>query len=158
MATEETGQAQAPILAMRYAVGSMNRVKTLVLAFFAAYWVIVMALLLGARPLYDEILQLSGNQARAEIPSFVVLTALFGILSTGVIRGWRWTFWLILVVFMAGLLRAVYAVLQVARVVPPRVPAWYVVLPGLIGLVQFGIAVVMLAAYRKTDGWGRGSK
>ncbi|HKA10614.1 MAG TPA: hypothetical protein VKI99_09105 [Candidatus Dormibacteraeota bacterium] len=135
----------------------MNGTKVLVLAFFAAYWVMVVAMLLAARPLYDQILSLSGNQAQAEIPALVVLTLLFGTLSIGVIRGWRWTFWVILVVFMAGLLRAVYSALQLTGIVPRQGPVWYVVLPGPVGLVQFCIAVVMLAGYRKVGGWGRGS-
>lgn len=135
----------------------MNGVKTLVLAFFLLYWVAVAVLLLAARPVYDEVLQLSGNQASLEIPTVVVLTALLGILSIGVIRGWRWTFWLILVAFMVGLLRGVYTFLQLAHAVPARGPGWYVALPGLIGLVQFAIALVMVAGYRKPGGWGRGS-
>jgi len=135
----------------------MNGTKVLVLAFFAAYWVMVVAMLLAARPLYDQILSLSGNQAQAEIPALVVLTLLFGTLSIGVICGWRWTFWVILVVFMAGLLRAVYSALQLTGIVPRQGPVWYVVLPGPVGLVQFCIAVVMLAGYRKVGGWGRGS-
>lgn len=135
----------------------MNRTKMLVLAFFAVYWVMVVVLLLAARQLYDQILTLSGNRAQAEIPALVVLTALFGTLSIGVIRGWRWTFWVILVVFMAGLLRALYSALQLTGLVPRQGPIWYVVLPGPIGLVQFCIAVVMLAGYRKVGGWGGGS-
>ena len=143
---------------MKNIVGSMDRARTLVLAFIAVYWVTILGLLLAVRPLYDQMLQLSGNQARAEIPTFVALTVLFGILSTGVIRGWRWTFWLILIVFVVGLFRAVYAALEVADVVPAKGPGWYVVLPGVIGLVQFGIAVVMLAGYRGPNGWGHRSK
>jgi hypothetical protein len=135
----------------------MDRTRVLVLAFFAAYWVVVAAVLLAARPLYDQILSLSGNQAQAEIPAFVVLTALFGTLSIGAIRGWRWTFWVILVVFMVGLPRAVYSALQLIGIVPRHGPVWYVVLPGPIGLVQFCIAVVMLAGLRRDGGWGRGS-
>jgi hypothetical protein len=135
----------------------MNRTRVLVLAFFAAYWVMVVATLLAARPLYDQILSLSGNRAQAEIPALVVLTALFGTLSIGVIRGWRWTFWVILVVFMAGLLRAIYSALQLTGIVAHQGPVWYVALPGPIGLIQFCIAVVMLAGYRRVGGWGRGS-
>src|SRR5215470_17920445 len=127
----------------------MNGTKVLVLTFFAAYWVMVVAMLLAARPLYDQILSLSGNQAQAEIPALVVLTALFGILSTGVIRGWRWTFWVILAVFLVGLPRALHSALQLTGIVPRHGPIWYVLLPGPIGLVQFCIAVVMLAGYRK---------
>ena len=135
----------------------MSTAKVLVLAFFAVYWVMVLALLLADRPLYDQILSLSGNQAQAEIPALVVLTALFGILSAGVIRGWRWTFWAILVVFLVGLPRALYSALQVTGIVPRHGPFWYVLLPGPIGLIQFCIAVVMLAGHRKVGGWGRRS-
>src|SRR5215469_2898645 len=135
----------------------MNRTKALVLAFFAAYWVMVVTLLLAARPLYDQILSLSGNQAQAEIPVLAVLTILFATLSIGVIRGWRWTFWLIVTVFMVGLLRALYSALQLTGILPRQGPVWYVVLPGPIGLIQFCIAVVMLAGYRRVGGWGRRS-
>src|SRR5215471_12930152 len=122
----------------------MNGTKVLVLTFFAAYWVMVVAMLLAARPLYDQILSLSGDRAQVEIPALVVLTALFGTLSIGVIRGWRWTFWLILIVFTVGLLRALYSAMQLTGIVPRQGPVWYVVLPAPIGLVQFCIAVVML--------------
>jgi hypothetical protein len=134
----------------------MSRTKRLVLAFFAAYWVVVVAVLLVARPVYDQILSLSGNQAQAELPAFLVLTLLFATLSLGVVRGWRWTFWVILLVFLAGLLRAVVATLELAGVVPRHGPLWYVVLPAPIGLIQFGIAVAMLAGRRAPGGWGRG--
>ena len=37
---------------------------------------------------------------------FLVALAVFnGLLAIGVLRGWRWTFWLILVAFLAGVLR-----------------------------------------------------
>ena len=56
------------------------------------------------------------------------LTALFGILSTGVIRSWCRTFWLILIVFLAGIVRVPAAALQLAGIAPMQGPAWYVVL------------------------------
>jgi hypothetical protein len=40
------------------------------------------------------------------------------VLSIGVIRSWRWTFWLILVVFLAGVLRLPAAVLRLAEILP----------------------------------------
>src|SRR5262249_23142389 len=47
------------------------------------------------------------------------LTLLLVVLGIGVVRRWRWTFWLILVAFLAGLLRVPAAILQVLGVVPP---------------------------------------
>ena len=42
-------------------------------------------------------MKVSGDRRPAEIGALLVLTAVFGLLSTGIIRNWRWTFWLILV-------------------------------------------------------------
>jgi hypothetical protein len=136
----------------------MNRTKALVLALFAVYWGIVVVLLVAARDVYDSQLpqaaRPSGNQRPAEIGALLVLTALFTVLSIGVIRNWRWTFWLILVVFLAGILHVLASALQLAGIVPSQDPAWYVVLQGGVGLIQFLTALAMLAGYRKTGIWG----
>ena len=136
----------------------MNWTKALVLSLFAIYWVFVVTLLAVARAVYDDLLpqavKLPGNQRPAEIGTLLVLTALFALLSTGVIRNWRWTFWLILIVFLAGIVRVPASALQLAGIVPIQGPAWYVVLQGAVGLIQFVIALVMLAGHRKTGVWG----
>jgi hypothetical protein len=136
----------------------MNRTKAVVLALFAVYWVTVVVILLAARDVYDGILAqavpLSGDRRPAEIGVLLALTALFAVLSTGVIRGWRWTFWLILVVFLAGILRVPTAALQLAGIVSRQGPAWYIALQAVVGLIQFGIALAMLAGYRKAGVWG----
>jgi nitrate reductase NapE component len=136
----------------------MNRTKALVLALFAGYWVVVVVILVAARDVYDGVLpqtlRPSGDQRPAEIYTLLVLTVLFAVLSIGVIRGWRWTFWLILVVFLAGIVRVPAAALQLAGIVPRQGPAWYVVLQAVVGLIQFGIALAMLAGYRKAGVWG----
>jgi hypothetical protein len=75
------------------------------------------------------------------------------VLSTGVIRSWRWTYWLILIVFLAGVLR-VPAALQLAGIAPSHGPAWYVALQAVVGLIQFVIALAMLNGYRKAGVWG----
>jgi hypothetical protein len=137
----------------------MHRTKALVLGLFAVYWVFVVVLLAAARDVYDGLLpqavRRSGSQRPAEIGTLLVLTALLALLSTGVIRNWRWTFWLILVVFLAGGLRVPTSALQLAGIAPRQGPAWYVVLQGVVGLMQFVIALAMLAGYRKTGIWGR---
>jgi hypothetical protein len=86
--------------------------------------------------------------------TLLVLTTLFAVLSTGVLRGWRWTFWLILVVFLAGILRVPASALQLAGIVPSQGPAWYVVFQAVVGPIQFVIALAMLAGYRKAAVWG----
>ncbi len=136
----------------------INRTKALVLALFAVYWVTVVVILVVARDVYDSLLpqalRLSGNLRPAEIGTLLALTALFAVLSTGIIRGWRWTFWLILIVFLAGILRVPASALQLAGIVPIQSPAWYVVFQAVVGSIQFGIALAMLAGYRKAGVWG----
>jgi hypothetical protein len=137
----------------------INRTKALVLALFAAYWVTVVTILVAARNVYDQLLGQSirvpaGDQRLAEIAVLLVLTALLGLLSTGVIRGWRWTFWLILVVFMAGILHVLVSALQLVGAMANQAPAWYELLQLVVGLIQFVIALAMLAGYRRAGLWG----
>jgi hypothetical protein len=137
----------------------MNRTKVLVLALFAGYWVVVVVLLVAARGFYDsqlpQAVRLPGNnQWPGEIGTLLVVTALFAVLSTGVIRSWRWTFWLILIVFLVNIVRVPGAALQLAGIVPRQDPAWSAVLQVVVGLMQFVIALVMLAGYRKAGVWG----
>jgi hypothetical protein len=75
-------------------------------------------------------------------------------LCIGVLRRWRWIFWLILVAFLSGVLRVPVAILQFAGVLSASVPTWYVVFQGLIGLTQFAIGLAMLAGYRRSGVWG----
>lgn len=89
----------------------IKRAKALVLALFAAYWVAVVAILVAARDVYDQAGRLPNRNRPAELGVLLVLTAFFALLSGGVTRGWRWTFWLILVVFIARILHVVTAAL-----------------------------------------------
>ena len=136
----------------------MNRTKALALALFAVYWIFIVTILAVARDFYDSQLpqgvKVSNDPRPAEIGTLLALTALFAILSIGVIRSWRWTFWLILIVFLAGIVRVPVAALQLAGIVPMQGPAWYVVFQAVVGLIQFGIALAMLAGYRKAGVWG----
>ncbi|WIG57549.1 MAG: hypothetical protein OJF49_000293 [Ktedonobacterales bacterium] len=137
----------------------MNRTKALVLVLFAVYWVAVVVILAAARTVYDAqlphaLVRLTGHPRLAEVGALLALTALFALLSTGVIRSWRWTFWLILVVFLAGIVRVPSAALQLTGAVPRQGPTWDVVFQGVVGLSQFGIALAMLAGYRKAGVWG----
>jgi hypothetical protein len=137
----------------------VNRTKVLVLALFASYWVVLIVLLVAARGFYDsqlpQALRLPGNNQRlVEIGTLLAATALFAVLSIGVIRGWRWTFWLILIVFLVGIVRVPAAALQLAGIVPRQGPVWDAVLQAVVGLIQFVIALAMLAGYRKAGVWG----
>ena len=84
----------------------------------------------------------------------MALSALIATLVVGVIRRWRWAFWLILVAFLFGVLRLPASTLQFVGLIPATGPTWYEVLQGAIGVVQFLIALAMFAGYRKAGVWG----
>jgi len=55
---------------------------------------------------------------------------------------------------LAGIVRVPTSALQLAGIVPSQDPAWFVVLEVAVSLLQFVIAVTMLASYRKAGVWG----
>ena len=139
----------------RWRCGIVNRTQALVLGFFAVVLAILIGILVFAADVYDEALSLPAGRGRsAEIVFLATLSAFIGLLSVGVLRRWRWLFWLILVAFLFGVLRVPVAVLQLTGAVAATTPTWYVVLQGLIGAAQLAIAVAMLAGYRRSGIWG----
>lgn len=135
----------------------IGRIKVVVLALLAAYWLFVLVLLVADRPVFDQILsgqvKVSTDRPPVEIATVLVLTLLLSLISAGVVRGWRWTFWLILVVFLAGILRVPAAALELAGEAPKPGPSWYVALTAVLGLTQFCIALAMLIGYRRAGMW-----
>jgi hypothetical protein len=70
----------------------------------------------------------------------------------GVLR--RWTFWLVLVAFILGVLRVPASLLQLAGLLPASGPAWYTLLQAFLGLLQFAIGLAMIGGYRRAGTWG----
>ena len=104
---------------------------------------------------YDQALRLPASWPPwAGIAFLLALAAFIALLAVGVLQRWRWIFWLILVAFLAGVLRVPVAILQLAGVLPTNLPSWYVVFQGLIGLAQLAIGLAMLAGYRRSGVWG----
>ena len=133
----------------------MNRTQGLVLGFFALTWASLVTLLVATPEVYDQALQLPASDRRlSELAFLAALSIFLVLLGVGVVRCWRWTFWLIVVAFMAGVLRVPTSILQLSRVLSAESPTWYVVLQAFIGLVQVGIGLAMLAGYRRSGVWG----
>jgi hypothetical protein len=133
----------------------INRVQALVLGFLLMAWISLVVILVAAPEVYERRLRsLPGAQRVVEILFVVALTAFIVLLSIGVLRRSRWTFWLILIAFLFGVLRIPVAVLQISGQMRPDGPLWYVILQGVIGLVQVLIALAMILGYRRSDVWG----
>jgi hypothetical protein len=127
----------------------------MVLGFLAAAWVAVVATLSLAPDVFERALKLPlANRWTLELVFLAALSVFLAGLAIGVVRRWRWIFWLILVAFLAGVLRLPASVLELEGVLPLQGPAWYVALQGAIGIVQFAIGLAMVRGYRRGGPWG----
>jgi hypothetical protein len=137
------------------ALGSMNRTQRLVLGFFAVVWIGLVAILIADPEIYDSTLNM-GPRGRgvADVALLIALSSLIAVLVVGVLRRSRWVFWLIMVAFLFGIVRVIASALELAGAITESGPAWYVAFQAGIGLAQLGIAVAMIAGYRKAGVWG----
>ncbi len=134
----------------------MNRSQGLVIGFFVAAVISLTVILVFAPETYAGALGASGaSRAGTEIAFLALLVVFIGLLAAGVLRRWRWTFWLIVVAFLAGLLRVPASGLELAGILPKSGPAWYLLFQAVVGLVQFVIGLMLVAGYRKEGVWGR---
>jgi hypothetical protein len=133
-----------------------NRSQALTLSFFVLAWASVVVTLTIAPEVFDQALRLpTGDNRSADYLFVIVLTVFIAVLCVGVVRRWRWTFWLVLVAFLAGVLRVPASILELAGILPAAGPTWYVLLQAALGLAQFGIGLVMLAEFRASRrAWG----
>jgi hypothetical protein len=132
----------------------VNRTQALVLGFFVLAVASLLVILVAAPEVYDQALRLPTGSRAVKIGFLAALVGLIALLGVGVVRRWRWLFWLILVAFLAGVLRVPVAILQLAGAQAAPGPGWYVVFQGLLGVVQFAIGLVMVAGYRRAGVWG----
>ncbi len=142
-------------------MGDQNRSRTvsgaqwLVLGFFAATWGALVVILAVAPEVYDRQLRSPPDVSGiVRLAFFGAISAFLVSLTVGVLRRWRWVFWLILIAFLLGPLRVLASALELTNVIESGLPAWYVVLQAVIGLVQFGLGLAMLVGYRRGGVWG----
>jgi hypothetical protein len=132
----------------------VNRTQALVLGFFVLAMTSLLVILAAAPEVYDQALRLPIGNRAVEIAFLAALLGFITLLSIGVLRRWRWAFWLILVAFLAGVLRVPVAILQLTEVLTADGPRWYVTFQGLLGVLQLAIGLAMVAGYRRAGVWG----
>src|SRR6266545_4366335 len=126
----------------------VNRTQALVLGFFLLAWTSLLVILVAASEVYDQALGLPTGDRTAELAFLAALSGFIALLALGVVRRWRWTFWLVLVAFLFGVLRVPVAILQLTGVLAADGPTWYVVFQGLLGVVQFAIGLALVSGER----------
>jgi hypothetical protein len=140
------------------AVASFHAIRStqhLVLGFVVVAWAAMVVMLAVSPDVRDVMSRRIPGAGGPVIIGFVgALSRFLAVLTIGVLRKWRWLFWLILVAFAAGVIRVPLAVLQLSGDMSPEGPAWYVLAQGVIGAIQVALAVAMFVAYRRSGPWG----
>jgi cell division protein FtsW (lipid II flippase) len=132
----------------------VNRTQALVLGFFLLAVTSLLVILAAAPEVYDQALRLPTRNRAVEIAFLAALLGFITLLGIGVLRRWRWTFWLILIAFLAGVLQVPVAILQLTGVLAADGPRWYVSFQGLLGVLQFATGLAMVTEYRRAGVWG----
>jgi hypothetical protein len=88
----------------------------------------------------------------------VALLILITVLIVGVLRHWRWLFWLLLLANSFSILEVPATILQLNGVIPNPYPTWYSLYRMGAALIQVGIAIWMIRIYYQYGVWGLGKK
>ncbi len=101
---------------------------------------------------YAQSLSLASSPAeRYPVPVTLFLVgilAVIALLILGVVRHWRWVFWLMLVAFASSALQIPVTLLQITDVLPTADPLWYSLFRMGVAMAEIAIAVWMIHIYR----------
>ena len=152
MAIEEEGQTDATC------GRAARRVQAAIIAFFALAAVSLVAIYVAAPEVYVQVL-MNGRATKEAHPlvvsAFMVAILLFvAALTVGVLRQWRWMFWLVLLAFGFSALQIPAGALELARIISSSFPTWYTVFRMLVAVPEVAIAVAMLRLWRRCGVWG----
>lgn len=139
-----------------------RRLQQALLAFFLLVTLLLVAVYIAAPSLYKDTLSLipfpTGRSPAAALLLLAGVGVFIALLMVGVLRRWRWVFWLVLVAFGAMILDVPATILQLTGVLPVLFPLWYSLCRMGISLIAVGIGVWMLHLYRRHGVWALGRK
>jgi pimeloyl-ACP methyl ester carboxylesterase len=130
------------------------------LAFFILAALSLLVVYLADPAIYAQSLSLTSSPTdRYPVPVTLFLVgvlALLTLLSVGVVRHWRWLFWLILIAFTGAVIQIPVEGLLLLGVFPNPSPAWYSLFRGGVGFMELGFAFWMIQTYRHQGVWAMG--
>jgi hypothetical protein len=141
-----------------------RRLELALIAFFVGCALFIVAVYVAAPSIITQGLMLTPSPTdRYPLVATVFMVALLvwiGVGIVGVLRHWRWLFWLLLVAFGASVLQVPATILELVGVVPNPfpVPVWYSLSRMSVALVEVAIAVWMVWIYRRYGVWAMGKK
>ena len=141
---------------------TVQRLSAVIIAFFVLAALSALAVYLADPTIYTKVLMLESTTVdRYPLPATLFLIALLifiTVLIVGVLRHWRWLFWLLLVANSFSILEVPATILQLNGVIPNPYPVWYSLYRMSIAVLQVGIAIWMIRIYYKYGVWGMGRK
>jgi hypothetical protein len=141
---------------------SVQRLSAAIIAFFVLAGLSALAVYIVDPTVYAKVLMLESNTAdRYPLPATLFLFALLifiTVLIVGVLRHWRWLFWLLLFANSFSILEVPATILQLNGVIPNPYPTWYSLYRMSIAVVQVGIAIWMIRILYQYGEWGMGKK
>lgn len=150
--------ASTPLAEQR---SSRQPFEWVLLAFFGLAALALIILYLVDPSVYASTLLIAPSGTdRYPLPATLFLVALLlflAVLMRGVLRHWRWLFWLLLIAFGSSLLEIPAILFQLAGWLPAfpgPFPLWYNLSRIGAALLEVGMAAWMLAIYRRAGIWG----
>src|SRR6266480_2308898 len=141
---------------------TVQRLSAVIIAFFVLAALSALAVYLADPTIYTKVLMLESTTVdRYPLPATLFLIALLifiTVLIVGVLRHWRWLFWLLLIANGFSILEVPATILQLNGVIPNPYPAWYSLYRMSIAVIQVGIAIWMIQILYKYGVWGMGRK
>ena len=141
---------------------AVQRLSAVIIAFFVLAALSALAVYIADPIIYTKVLMLESTTAdRYPLAATLFLVALLifiTVLIVGVLRHWRWLFWLLLVANSFSILEVPATILQLNSVIPNPYPVWYSLYRMSIAVIQVGIAIWMIRIYYQYGVWGMGKK
>ena len=138
------------------------RLGTVLIAFFVLAACSIIIVYFVDPSIYAKVLKLEPTTTdRYPFASTLFLVAILifiAILIFGVIKHWRWLFWLLLIANSFSILEVPATILQLTGVVPEVYPTWYSIYRMGIAVIQVGIAIWMIRIYFQYGVWGMGKR
>ena len=132
------------------------------IAFFILAAISLLVVYAADPSIYAQSLSLTSSPAdRYPVPVTLFLVGvlvLITLLIFGVVRHWRWLFWLILLAWTSSIIQIPVEGLQLLGVFPNPYPVWYSLVRGGVGFIELGFAFWMIQTYRHQGVWAMGKK
>jgi hypothetical protein len=141
---------------------TVKRLEVVLIIFFVLAAISLLVVYFVDPSIYTKTLLLQASEAdRYPLPATLFLVAILAfitVLVIGILKHWRWLFWLLLIANGFSILEVPATILQLTGVIADAYPVWYSLYRMGIAVIQVGIAVWMLRIYYRYGVWGMGRK